>query len=76
MARQENIWLMFEQVRLRHLMVEAAGRVMEVLIGEQVDVGAALVFVYLSHLLSDENVKGDTRKESGVGRKQQDHFKS
>lgn len=50
MARQENIWLLFEQVRLCHLMIETAGRVVEVLVGEKVDIDAALVFVYLGNL--------------------------
>lgn len=50
MAREENIWSLFEQVRLGHLMVEAAGRVVEALVGEKVDVDAALGFVYLGNL--------------------------
>lgn len=51
MARQENVWSLFEQVRLGHLMVEAAGRVMEALISEKVDVDAALGFIYLGNLV-------------------------
>lgn len=54
-ARQENIWLLFEQVRLGHLMVEAASRVVEVLIGEQVNVDAALGFIHLGNLESNKN---------------------
>lgn len=50
MTGQENIWLLFEQVRLRHLIVEAAGCVVEVLISEQVDVDAALGFIHLRNL--------------------------
>lgn len=50
MACQENIRSLFEQVRLGYLMVEAAGRVMEVLVGEKVDVYTALGFVYLGNL--------------------------
>lgn len=49
-ARQENIWLLFEQVRLGHLVVEAAGGVVEVLVSEKVDVDAALGFIYLGDL--------------------------
>lgn len=49
-TRQKNIWLMFEQVRLGHLMVEAAGRVVEVLISEEVDVDTALGFIHLGNL--------------------------
>lgn len=56
MARQENIWLLFEQVRLGHLMVEAAGRVVEVLVGKKVDVDAALGFIYLGNLGRDVKV--------------------
>lgn len=33
-AGQKDVGLLFEQVRLGHLMVEAAGRVVEVLVGE------------------------------------------
>lgn len=50
MARQENIRLLSEQVRLAHLMVEAAGSVMEVLVGEEVDVSAALGVINLGNL--------------------------
>lgn len=50
MACQENIRSLFEQVRLGHLMVEAAGRVVEVLVGEKVDINTALGFVYLGDL--------------------------
>lgn len=49
-ACQKNIWLLFEQVRLGHLMVEAAGWVMEVLVGEEVDIDTALGFIHLSNL--------------------------
>ncbi len=51
MACQENIWPLFEQIRLGHLMVEAAGRVMEALVGEKVDVDAALGFIYFCNLV-------------------------
>lgn len=61
MARQENIRSLFEQVGLSHLMVEAAGRVMEALVSEKVDVDAALGFVYLGNL-----GRGDKRVSGGV----------
>ncbi len=51
MARQENIGSLFEQVGLGHLMVKAAGRVVEILVGEKVDVGAALGFIYFGNLV-------------------------
>ena len=54
MARQENIWLLLEQVGLGHLVVEAAGRVVEVLVGEKVDVDAALGFIYLGNLRGEK----------------------
>lgn len=50
MACQKNIWLLFEQVGLGHLMVEAAGWVVEVLVGEEVDVDTTLGFIHLSNL--------------------------
>lgn len=56
MARQENVWLLFEQVRLGHLMVEATGRVVEVLVSEQVDVDAALAFIHLGNLGRNDKV--------------------
>lgn len=37
MACQENIWLLFEEVGLGHLMVQAAGRLVEVLVRKKVD---------------------------------------
>lgn len=56
MARQEDIWLLFEQVRLGHLMVKAAGRVVEVLVSEQVDVDAALAFIHFGNLGGNDKV--------------------
>lgn len=50
MARQENIRSLFEQVRLGHLMVEAAGRVVEVLVSEKVDVDATLGIICFGNL--------------------------
>lgn len=50
MACQENIWSLFEQVGLGHLMVEAVGGVVEALVGKKVDVGAAFGFIYLGNL--------------------------
>lgn len=58
MARQENIRLLFEQVRLGNVMVEAAGRVVKVLVGEKVDVDAALAFIYLDDLEGVETCEG------------------
>lgn len=49
-ACQENIRSLFEQVRLGHLMIEAAGWVMEALVSEEVDIDAALGFIYLGNL--------------------------
>lgn len=37
MAGQENIWLLLQEVGLGHLTVEAAGGVVEVLVGKKVD---------------------------------------
>lgn len=37
MACQENIWLLFKEVGLGHLMVQAAGRLVEVLVRKKVD---------------------------------------
>lgn len=53
-ACQKNIWLLFKQVGLGHLMVEAAGWVVEVLVGEEVDVDTALGFIHLSNLGANE----------------------
>lgn len=50
MAHQYDVRLLFEQVRLGDLLVEAASRVVEVLVGEQADVGAALGFVHFHNL--------------------------
>lgn len=53
-AGQEDIWLLLEQGGLRHLVVEAAVRGVEVLVGEQVNVDAALGFIHFSNLRSVE----------------------
>lgn len=53
-ADQEDIWFLLEEVGLGHLVVEAAGRVEEVLVGEQVDTDAVLGFIHFGNLGSVE----------------------
>lgn len=73
MTCQENIWSLFEQVRLDHLMIEAAGRVMEALVSKKVDVDTALGFVYLGNLgRGDAKVSVEVHEEEKQdGRMQQ-----
>lgn len=54
--------MLFEQVGLGHLVVEAAGLVVEVLVGEEVDVDAALGFIYLGHLGRNVEIRAETRE--------------
>lgn len=63
MAGQECIWLLFEQVRLGHLMVQAAGWIVEVFVREQVDADAVLGFIYLDNL---GNVEEHEEEKAGV----------
>lgn len=54
MACQENIWLLFEEAGLGHLMVQAAGRLVEVLVRKKVDRDAT------SHVIDFSNLeRGD-----------------
>lgn len=49
-AREEDVRLLFEEVGLGHLIVETAAQVVEVLVSEQVNVGAELAFIHFGHL--------------------------
>lgn len=50
MACQENIWLLFEEVGLGHLMVQAAGGLVEVLVRKKVDRDATSRVIDFSNL--------------------------
>lgn len=84
-ARQKNIWSLLEQFGLSHLMVEAARRIVEVLVSEKVHVVAVLGFIHLRHLEPDKErnscvrvqlepghrVRTGPRKENQVKKKEQ-----
>lgn len=63
MARQENVWLPLEEIRLDHLMIEAAGRVMKVLVSEQMYVNTVLGGVHLGNLHGKDMVSVEGYKE-------------
>lgn len=51
---QENIRLLTEKVRVRHLMVEAVGGIVEILISEEVNIDETLGFIHAGNLEGNE----------------------